>query len=193
MRRKKPKNEEEGRKDRNSGLEGNEQHRGPLSDEDIQNLPGIDPSRRDFLYRVGVGALSITAIGGGLITADFLWPDVVKQPPIRFTIGTPADYPPNSVTLLPEQKVFVVRAVEGYFYAMSAICPHLGCITKWWKDLGEVRCPCHGSRFGVKGEKIAGPAPRGLYQLQMDQGRRGELIVDNDWRDKDDTVHVLKV
>ncbi len=156
-----------------------------------ERFPGVITTRRDFLYRIGAGALTVTAIGSGLVTFDFLWPDVVKQPPTRFKIGKPEDYPINSVTLLPDQKVFVVHAMQGYFYAMSAICPHLGCITKWWKDLEEVRCPCHGSRFTVSGELIAGPAPRGLWHVQIELDARGELIVDSSLRVKEEQI--LKV
>ncbi|NIV14671.1 MAG: Rieske 2Fe-2S domain-containing protein [Aliifodinibius sp.] len=159
--------------------------------EKAEALPGIAINRRDFLFRIGVGALSITAAGSGLVTLDFLWPDVVKQPPSKFKVGTPQDYPKNSVTMLPDQNVFVVRSVEGYFYAMSAICPHLGCITKWWKDLGEIRCPCHGSRFTMNGERIAGPAPRGLWHVKIELNSRGTLLVDNEQNvDKD---YILKV
>lgn len=156
-----------------------------------EKFPGVVTTRRDFLYRIGVGALTVTAFGSGLVTWDFLWPDVVKQPPSRFKVGQPEEYPVNSVTLFPHQKIFVVRAVEGYFYAMSAICPHLGCITKWWKGLGEIRCPCHGSRFTVSGELIAGPAPRGLWHVQIEIDSRSELIVDSSLRM--DQQQILKV
>ena len=33
---------------------------------------------------------------------------------------------------------------EG-FYALSAICTHLGCLTAWKPELGIIACPCHGS------------------------------------------------
>ena len=49
--------------------------------------------------------------------------------------------------------------------ALSAVCTHLGCLTAWKPDLGIVACPCHGSKFNNDGEKIDGPAPRGLPWL----------------------------
>ncbi len=142
---------------------------------------------------MGTAAITVTAIGSGAVTLDFLWPDAVKEPPIRLKIGTPSDYPTNSITLFPEQRLFVVRAVEGYFYAMSATCPHLGCLTNWWEDLGEIRCPCHGSRFTRTGELLSGPAPRGLYQLRMEVSQRNEVIVMNTPDEKLTEPEILKV
>lgn len=167
--------------------------RGDSRESEKNSFPGIDTSRRDFLYRVGAAAISVTAVGSGAVTLDFLWPDVVKQPPVRVKVGRPTDYPTNSVTLFSDQRFFVIRAVEGYFYAMSAICPHLGCLTKWWDDFGEVRCPCHGSRFSKTGELLRGPSPRGLYQLEMEMSPREELIVMNNARAKLDELKILKV
>ena len=82
-------------------------------------------SRRHFLELVGIGAMGVTAIGSMVLSAEYLSPNVVKEPPTRFRIGLPDLYPPGSVTFQPEQKIFVVRAKEGYFYALSAVCTHL--------------------------------------------------------------------
>ena len=55
--------------------------------------------------------------------------------------------------------------VVASFVMFSSICPHLGCRYNW--DVGANRfiCPCHGSQFGAQGDKLAGPAPRGLDPL----------------------------
>ena len=55
--------------------------------------------------------------------------------------------------------IYVVRTAEGFF-ALSAICTHLGCMTAYKPDLGIIACPCHGSKFNKDGVKIAGPAPQ---------------------------------
>ncbi len=147
-------------------------------------------SRRYFLELVGAGAIGISAIGALVLTGNYLSPNVVKEPPTRFKIGTPEQYPPGSVTLDKEQKVFIVRAREGNFYALSAVCTHLGCITNWKQEEDVIACPCHGSRFAKDGRKVAGPAPRSLprYAMTLEEG---QLVVDKSIVVGDDVI--LKV
>ena len=64
------------------------------------------------------------------------------------------------------------------FFALSAICTHLGCMTAYKPDLGIIACPCHGSKFNKDGVKIAGPAPRPLPWLRMWLSDDGNLLVD---------------
>lgn len=135
-------------------------------------------SRRYFLEMIGAGALGVAAIGGIILSAEYLAPNVVKEPPTTFKAGLPGSYPPGSVTLDKEQKVYIVRAPEGYFYALSAVCTHLGCITNWKPDEGIVACPCHGSKFDREGRKIAGPAPRPLVRFAMSLDEQGQLVID---------------
>ncbi|MEL6470149.1 MAG: Rieske 2Fe-2S domain-containing protein [Cyanobacteria bacterium J06623_4] len=47
-------------------------------------------------------------------------------------------------------------------YAISAVCPHLGCTVAWEPESNEFACPCHGSRFDATGERTSGPASRAL-------------------------------
>jgi cytochrome b6-f complex iron-sulfur subunit len=135
-------------------------------------------SRRHFLELIGMGAIGVTTLGGMVLSAEYLSPNVVKEPPMRFKIGPPEYYPPGSVTLNKEQKVFIVRAKEGYFYALSAVCTHLGCIANWKAEEGIVACPCHGSKFDREGNVIAGPAPRPLPRFAMSLDDQGQLVVD---------------
>lgn len=135
-------------------------------------------TRRFFFESIGLGALSIAAIGSIVLTGEYLSPNVVREPPMKFKAGKPDDYPPGSVTLDVQQKVFIVRAKEGYFYALSAVCTHLGCITNWKPDQGIIACPCHGSKFNTEGTRIAGPAPRPLPRFSMVLDDQGQLVVD---------------
>lgn len=135
-------------------------------------------TRRFFFESIGFGAIGIAAIGSVVLTGEYLSPNVVREPPMKFKAGKPEDYPPGSVTLDVDQKVYIVRAKEGNFYALSAVCTHLGCITNWKPDEGIIACPCHGSKFNTDGAKIAGPAPRSLPRFSMVMDDQGQLVVD---------------
>jgi cytochrome b6-f complex iron-sulfur subunit len=135
-------------------------------------------SRRYFLESVGIGAIGVAAAGSLLLTGEYLSPNVLKEPPTKFKAGQPDTYAPGTTTLNKEQKVYIVRAKEGYFYALSAVCTHLGCITNWKSEEGIIACPCHGSKFNIEGIKIDGPAPRPLDRYMMSLDEQGQLIVD---------------
>src|SRR6266568_1942974 len=51
-------------------------------------------SRRYFLEIVGASAVGLAAVGSILLSADYLSPNVVKEPPTKFKAGLPEEYPP---------------------------------------------------------------------------------------------------
>ncbi|MBI4477348.1 MAG: Rieske 2Fe-2S domain-containing protein [Acidobacteria bacterium] len=84
----------------------------------------------------------------------------------------------------------IVRTAAGdpdvdRFSAVCVRCPHEGCDVDFVADPGRLPaevvtemgqipseavyiCPCHNSAFKARdGERIAGPAPRGLYRLRV--------------------------
>ena len=134
-------------------------------------------TRREFLNEAAAAALGIAGIGSLVVTYGYLSPNVLFEPPTTFRAGNPDLYPPNSVTFLEDQQVYVVRTENG-FYAVSAVCTHLGCVTQWKPDVGQIACPCHGSKFRSDGTKIEGPAPRPLPHFAISLTADGELQVD---------------
>ncbi|MDP4219202.1 MAG: Rieske (2Fe-2S) protein [Bacteroidota bacterium] len=148
-------------------------------------------TRRYFLELLGLGSIGIVSVGSIALSASYLSPNVVKEPPTKFKLGTPSNFSPGSVTLIQDQNVFVVRAKEGYFFALSATCTHLGCITNWKGEEGIIACPCHGSKFNREGTVIGGPAPKQLPRFEMTLDDQGNLIVDKGV--KVDEHNVLKV
>ena len=149
-----------------------------VDQKDKKTNPDRMLTRRFFLEGIALGAIGVTALGSAVLSADYLSPNVVREPPTKFTAGHPDDFPPGSVTLQQDQKVYIVRAKEGYFYALSAVCTHLGCITNWKSEEGIVACPCHGSKFDREGRKIEGPAPRPLPRFSMTLNEQGHLVID---------------
>jgi len=138
---------------------------------------GAGKSRRDFLNEITLGALGIAGLGSVAVTYQFFSPNVLFEPSTTFRAGAPDLYPTNSVSFLQDQQVYIVRTADG-FYAVSAVCTHLGCITQWKPEAQIIACPCHGSKFKRDGTKIEGPAPRPLPHFSVTLTPDGELLVD---------------
>jgi len=138
---------------------------------------GGEINRRDFLGEVAALALGMTGLGATVVTVKYLSPNVLFEPPTRFRVGSPDDYPVDSVTYIRDQQVYIVRISQG-FCAVSAVCTHLGCITEWRSEDRVIACPCHGSRFEKDGTKLAGPAPRPLPHFAIRLTPDGQLMVD---------------
>lgn len=68
------------------------------------------------------------------------------------------------------QKYGVYKNESGKVYAVSAKCPHLGCQLEWNPTELSWECPCHGSRFNYKGERLDEPAQEDL-ECHIKDGR----------------------
>ena len=141
-------------------------------------------NRRQFFMRLGLGSLSIAAVGTAAFSYQFLDPNVLYEPSPVVNAGKPDRYPLDSVTLDVNNGIYIIHSQEGYF-SLSAVCTHLGCLTAWKQELGIIACPCHGSKFAVSeqgklkpGDKIEGPAPRPLPWKRIWINDDGDLLVD---------------
>src|SRR5215472_7491610 len=101
--------------------------------EDAKSKPVPDcpeeMSRRQFFVKIGAGSIAAAALGTAAFSYEYLSPNVLYEPSPIVDAGKPDHYPPDSVTLDPQTAIYVVRTAEGFF-ALSAICTHLG----WRKD-----------------------------------------------------------
>jgi cytochrome b6-f complex iron-sulfur subunit len=147
--------------------------------DNVKNAPekNDDLNRRQFFVKLGLGSIAVAACGTALFAYEYLSPNVLYEPSPIINAGKPDQYAPDSVTLDPVTGIYLVRAHEG-FYALSAVCTHLGCLTAWKPELGIIACPCHGSKFKSDGTKIEGPAPRPLPWLKTWLSDDGDLMVD---------------
>ena len=60
------------------------------------------------------------------------------------------------------RRLAAYRDREGELHIVSAVCTHLGCVVHWNDAERTWDCPCHGSRFGVDGQVLNGPAVEAL-------------------------------
>lgn len=145
----------------------------PKTDE--KGRRGLD--RRRFCQLLGASACGIAAGGATALTFDYLRPRVLFEPPTRFELVPVDALSVGDVIQSDEHRVYLMRLADG-FHALSAVCTHLGCITRFLPAERIIACPCHGSRFNLDGEVIAGPAPRPLPWFQVDLSPRGLAVVD---------------
>ena len=66
------------------------------------------------------------------------------------------------------------RAPDGELFAVSSVCPHMGCKVHWNSVETSWDCPCHGSRFRPDGTVIEGPALSPLKRKEMPSLAGGE-------------------
>jgi Rieske Fe-S protein len=104
-------------------------------------------------------------------------PAVLPESASRFKIGFPDDFAPDTHRKIEQRNVWLFRDALGFF-AVSAVCSHLGCIVKEDAKSRGFVCPCHGSKFDATGRVQGGPAPRGLDWLEISLAADGSLMVD---------------
>ncbi|HEU4809964.1 MAG TPA: FAD-dependent oxidoreductase [Sphingomicrobium sp.] len=72
----------------------------------------------------------------------------------------------GAVLAIDGEKVAAFRDDSGNIHAVSAKCTHMGCILGWNPTDRTWDCPCHGSRFALTGEVVAGPAVSALEKIK---------------------------
>lgn len=166
----------------------------PLNSERAEEQPaeGAKRTRRWFLRRLGLGATLLALAGQAYAFLRSLVPNVLYEEPQRFKVGTPELFG-EGAKFLDDKRVFIFRE-RNTFYAISAVCTHLGCTVKMqrlnqpkkvkvgdreFEEQAEFHCPCHGSKYYGDGTNYAGPAPKPLayYRLEVAPDD-GQLIVD---------------
>lgn len=145
-----------------------------------QLLP--DASRRSFL---GVLLGLATAVIGALLSIPVLrylfYPLTIKSKSSGWTdAGTLSE---ATAATLPFSRTLHLKVLDGWretessprvylikkgntVQALSAICPHLGCVVPWDAGRNEFVCPCHGGVFGPDGRYRSGPPRRSMDSLE---------------------------
>ena len=138
--------------------------------------------RRTFMklaLPMGWVAFSAACASSLVATARFLFPNVLFEPPQAFKAGFPGEYNVGEVDTRWKDAfgVWIVREADG-FYALIAVCTHLGCSPNWLAAENKFKCPCHGSGFYRTGVNFEGPAPRPLERARIVLADDGQILVD---------------
>jgi cytochrome b6-f complex iron-sulfur subunit len=135
-------------------------------------------SRRDALARLAAGSVTAAALTALLVFLRVPIPSSLRERTL-VRLGTPDRFPFNAFTFVPEKNIYLYRTRDG-FKALSALCPHLGCVVA---STGQgFRCPCHGSTFDAGGTVLGGPAPKPLSWLKVGLAPDGQITVDTSER-----------
>jgi cytochrome b6-f complex iron-sulfur subunit len=131
--------------------------------------------RRSFFTRLGLLGTA-TSLGLAMVgTFRFFFLKVFYERDQAVKVGRPDAFPEGTVRFFETHRFFLYRDREGFF-AVNAVCTHLGCVVKRRDD--GFGCPCHGSAFDDQGRVVRGPAPSPLQWLYVAQAPDGQLVVD---------------
>ena len=136
-------------------------------------------ARRHFVSVAAWGGFFLSVGIGALGALRFMFPRVLFEPSTTFKAGKPDDYVVGEVSekFKLSKRVWIVREKTG-FYAILAICTHLGCTPRWLASSNKFKCPCHGSGFRKSGVNFEGPAPRPLERIKIALNEEGEILID---------------
>lgn len=87
----------------------------------------------------------------------------------KFGIQDIEDLAPGQGGICHDQRFGTVAAYNdehGHLHKFMPDCTHLGCLISWNQADKSFDCPCHGSRYGMKGEVLHGPAVHALKKIE---------------------------
>lgn len=118
-------------------------------------------------------------------TGRFMFPNVLNEPPQHFQAGFPSEYGIGVDERWKDKfGIWLVRTADDEvqhasgFYALIAVCTHLGCTPNYLAAEQKFKCPCHGSGFRLTGINFEGPAPRPLERAEISLADDGQILVD---------------
>lgn len=120
-----------------------------------------------------LGALYLILRGIG----SFLHQPASRSQPSRFPLLKGTELKQNPAKTHFRRGIWLIRDERGW-YGLKNSCTHLGCQPTLDPPKGVLVCPCHGSRFNLKGEVLHGPATRSLSRPYLWIGPNLEVWVD---------------
>ncbi|MDA0986375.1 MAG: Rieske 2Fe-2S domain-containing protein [Bacteroidetes bacterium] len=144
-----------------------------------ENDPGLWRMGRKSFFSFSAwlaffGFIGISTIG----SLRMMFPRILFEPSKKFKVGLPEEFLIGEVSeKFIDKGVWIIRE-QGGFYALIAICTHLGCAPRWLPTENKFKCACHGSGYYKNGINFEGPTPRPLERAAIGLADNGELEVD---------------
>lgn len=142
-------------------------------------------NRRNFLKKI----IKIFFLSVGLsiiLILSYIYPSKIKQKKLFYIYLTEEEALPRlGIKRFEYQYKVKEKTITSFVFlkkddsgltAFSPSCTHLGCLVKWDNIRKEFICVCHGGRFDVDGNVIAGPPPVPLERMPLDI-RDGKVYV----------------
>jgi cytochrome b6-f complex iron-sulfur subunit len=166
------------------------------------DLDELGVTRRQFFNRAIIAGSGLGLGAFGVAALAFLWPGASAGFGGKINVGSVADantaisgkqpyynatakayivaYPKSALPAAKKVSAYtppILAGMEAGFVALYQKCVHLGCRVPWCQSSQWFECPCHGSKYNKVGEKVGGPAPRGLDRFVFEVSG-GSIIVD---------------
>ena len=122
------------------------------------------PTRRRFLQWLIGGALSLAGLAIATVSEQFMMPPLTTSRLVPAIVPAKAAPPLGQGVYIAAARAYLMRDEQGYF-ALSAVCSHLGCLVEA-RGAGY-ECPCHGSHYDRTGRTLTGPAARPLHHWAL--------------------------
>jgi len=145
-------------------------------------------SRRQWIGLAwsGFTAAALVALAA---SGRMMFPNVLDEASQQFKAGFPNEYGMGVDERWKDKfGVWLVRTPEDVvqdiagFYALVAVCTHLGCTPNYLPAEQKFKCPCHGSGFRLTGINFEGPAPRPLERAAVSLADDGQILIDKSRR-----------
>ena len=134
-------------------------------------MKNVSQSRRKFMVQAGKSAIAAAIMGPMIVTrltASGKSVPVALEP-VSINLTDPAYVELTKVggakklpnPLDPKKPIIVTRVSETECAAFSSKCTHWGCEVPLPEN-SVITCPCHKSKFDMKGKVVHGPAKKDL-------------------------------
>ncbi|MBW2011596.1 MAG: ubiquinol-cytochrome c reductase iron-sulfur subunit [Deltaproteobacteria bacterium] len=133
----------------------------------------LSAGRRKFFVTLGWSLLGLVLTGMIWIIGRFLSYSQNDPGLGPVCFSPPEDYPVG--TAVTRERVALFRDQKG-FWAVTTICPHLGCKPLFESEGRVFVCPCHGSRFDCEGRLLNGPAEKPMALAMLNLDPHGNLV-----------------
>lgn len=134
----------------------------------------MEKDRREFLKMVGLATAGGLTLKSGLAQArKRRYAISLKQAPKLEKVGG------HAVLKIRKHAILFIRDSEKTVKALEPFCTHQRCLLNYEHGEKELICPCHDSKFSLKGKVLSPPArqPLKTFPAYLSKGR---IIVEVD-------------